>query len=187
MKKRVYIMSWPSWVGKTTVWEIIINSDNLNFEKIITTTTRQPRDDEFYWVHYYFVEEEKFDRLVESWSLIEYAKVHWNYYWSTYEELERILHEWLIPLYIVDHQWALFLKEKLKDDYDVVTVVLLPPNKDELLKRLNKRWTETEETLKIRFQESMEQLEEKDFYDYEIVNDNLEKTVEEFIKITKNS
>ena len=187
MSKKIYIISWPSGVGKTTIWKILVDMDDLLFEKVITTTTRCPREGESYGVHYYFVEKEKFSRLIEQNRMIEYAIVHGNYYWSSYEELDRILDIWKIPLYIVDPQWAKFLKDKLIKDYDVSTIFLMPPSEDELVKRLNNRWTETQESFDLRLKESLDQIKDKDFYDYTIINDDIDKTIDEFISIIKPS
>ena len=187
MSNRVFIISWPSGVWKTTIWKLLVDMDTLNFEKIVTTTTRQPREWESYWLHYYFVDSDRFHRLIEQWRMIEYAFVHWNYYWSTYEELERIISDWKIPLYIVDHQWAVFLKDKLTSDYKVETILLYPPSELELRKRLKERWSEDDTSFKVRFEESMEQLKHKDFYDHIIVNDIIEETIDKFIELISNA
>ncbi len=183
MKKEVFIMSGPSWVGKTTVWDAITSSFDMNFEKIITTTTRKPRVGENSWIHYYFADQKDFFELIESNELIEYAFVHWNYYWSTYTELKRIINNQKIPLYIIDLQWAIQLKKILNKDYDVTTVFLMPPSEQELVNRLQKRWTEQESVVQKRLKESLKQMEYSNMYDCIIVNDNLENTIEEFKKI----
>jgi len=90
----------------------------------------------------------------------------------------------VIPLYIVDPQWVKFLKNKLWWIYDVKTIFILPPSEDELKNRLLKRWENpNSESFKIRINESLIWLEEKDNYDYQIINDNLEKAVEKFREI----
>ncbi|MBS8121691.1 guanylate kinase [Candidatus Vampirococcus lugosii] len=184
--KKIFIISGPSGVGKTTIGNYVIDADDLDFEKIITTTTREPRADEFYGIHYYFVDDEKFKRQIEAGKFIEYALVHGKYYGSTYEELDRIFSDGKIPFYIVDHQGAVFLKEKLSKEYIVKLILLVPPNEDELINRLKQRGTESEEEIKIRLQDSKKQLQYKDVYDYQIVNNDLEDAIEKFIKIINN-
>ena len=114
--QKIFILSWPSWVGKTTVRENFKQTyTNTNIEKIITTTTRTKRDYEIDWKDYYFVCTKEFKILINEKKLIEYAKVHKNFYGSTYIELERILKKWKIPLYIVDPQWVKSLKKTLDE------------------------------------------------------------------------
>ncbi len=186
MQSKVYILSWPSGVGKTTVWDILLKENDLGLKKIITTTTRNKREWEIDWLDYYFLNKENFQKKIEDDEFIEYAIVHDNYYWSTYDELDNILRNNFIALYIVDPQWAIFLKEKLKNKYDIITFFLLPPSEEDLKQRLLDRWTETEESFNIRFDESLEQMKQKNNYDFCIVNSDLKKTIEDFKKIIIN-
>ena len=183
--KKVFILSWPSWVGKTTIYEEYMKNNGVEkIQKIITTTTRSKRDYETHWKDYYFVSIKEFQKLIDNGKLIEYAKVHWNFYGSTYDELEKIISNWKIPLYIVDPQWVKYLSKVLWEKYDVKTIFILPPSKEELKKRLIKRWeTQNSKSFQTRVNESLKWLEEKDDYDYHIVNDDLKKAVEEFSKI----
>ena len=181
--KKVFILTWPSWVGKTTLWEQL-KSKVPNIEKVITTTTRKKRNYEEHWKDYYFVTIDEFTKLIKEGKLIEYAEVHNNFYGSTYDELERILSLWKTPLYIVDPQGVKFLKTKLSWLYDVKTIFILPPSENELKKRLLKRGEdENSESFKVRLNESLIWLSEKDNYDYQIVNDDLEKAVNKLRKI----
>ncbi len=183
--KKIIILSGPSWVGKTTIWQKFKEKyPNFPIEKIITTTTRNPRPNEIDWKDYYFVSLDKFKDLIQNHQLIEYAEVHNNFYGSTYDELERILNSGKSALYIVDPQWVKFLKSKLSSLYDVKTIFILPPSIEELKNRLLKRWEDpNSESYKIRVNESLVWLAEKDDYDFQIVNDNLDKAVEEFKNI----
>jgi len=191
----VFILSWPSGVGKTTLWEAIkLEADSLKIEKVITTTTRNPRPWEINWKDYWFVSVEEFEKMIEEWRMIEWAQVHGNFYGSTYNELERIIKKWNRPLYIVDPQWVISLKKTLsssnflKSSYNVSfqikTIFVVPPSEEELKRRLLKRWEDpNSESFRIRLQESLNWLKMKDIFDYVIVNDNLEKAVEEFKNI----
>ena len=188
----VFILSWPSWAWKTTLWEAIKpEADKLKIEKIITTTTRSPRPWEVNWRDYRFVSIKEFEKLIEQWKMIEWAQVHWNFYWSTYDELERILNKWYIPLYIVDPQGVVSLRKTLSSakssekliwySFQIKTIFVVPPSIDELKKRLLKRWENpNSDAFKLRLQESINWLNMKELFDYIIVNDDLEKAVEEF-------
>ena len=183
----VFILSWPSGVGKTTLWEAIkLEADDLRIEKVITTTTRQPRLWEVNWKDYWFVSVEEFEKMIETWKMIEWAQVHGNFYWSTFNELERIIQSWKRPLYIVDPQWVVSLKKVLTERYwyNVKTIFVIPPSEEELKRRLLKRGEDPDsESFKIRLQESLNWLKMKDLFDYIIVNDNLEEAVRELKNI----
>ncbi len=185
---KIFILSGPSGVWKTTIREEFKRKyPNSNIEKIITTTTRPKRDYEIDWKDYYFVSLNDFENLIKNNKLIEYAEVHNNFYGSTYDELNRILNSWKNALYIVDPQGVKFLKQILGDKYEVKTIFILPPSEEELKKRLITRWEDpNSENFKVRLNESLLWLAEKDFYDYNIVNEDIQKAVEEFRKIVES-
>ena len=183
--KKIFILSWPSGVWKTTIYEEFNKKySNSKLKKIITTTTREKRDYEEDWKDYYFIDFDTFSKKIRKWDFIEYAEVHDNFYGSTFEELEKIINSWNYPFYIVDPQWVKFLKSKLSWLYDVKTIFILPPSVEELKKRLLWRWEdENSKDFKLRVNESLIWLEEKDKYDFNIVNNDLEQAVEEFKNI----
>lgn len=181
--KKVFIFSGPAGVGKTTIWHAIENQLS-NIEKVVTTTSRHIRDGEIDGIHYHFISREAFTGKIESWDLIEYAIVHTNYYGSTYSELHRIIDNGKSPIYIIEPQGMVHLKPLLeKEGYKVVTIFLLPPSIEELKKRLHGRGTETPEQYEIRLATAMTELEQQEFYDIRIVNDDLETTKEELVAI----
>ena len=100
----VFILSGPSGVGKTTVWDEIRSQHADRVEKIVTTTTRAPRPGETHGVHYYFLSKSEFEAKIIAGEMIEYALVHGNYYGSSSDELERIVSHGKSPVYIVDPQ-----------------------------------------------------------------------------------
>jgi len=183
--KVVIIMSWPSGAWKTTLWENIKNDEELNIDKVITTTTRKPRQWEKNGVDYWFVDVEEFKKKIKNWQMIEWAQVHWNFYWSTYDELERILNSWKIPFYIVDPQWVETLSDVLSEKwFNVVTIFVVPPSEEELRKRLLKRWEDPDsEEFKLRLKESLNWLKLKDIFDYVIINDDLKEAVKKLKNI----
>lgn len=183
----IVILSWPSWVWKTTIWYKLISNHPNFFEKIVTTTSRSIRDWEKNWIDYYFISKNQFEKKIEQGDLIEYAQVHGNYYGSTYSELHRILEAWKIPMYIVDPQWAIYLKNSLSNDFLVTSFFILPPSIDELSNRVTNRWTESEEQIKIRMENANYELQTKNKFDYNIVNDDFDKAIEDFEKIFKNN
>lgn len=103
MSKKIFILSGPAGVGKTTIWENI--AEKLpNIARIVTTTTRQIRDGETNGVHYHFISRDEFEAKISAGDLIEYAVVHTNLYGSTFSELERIISLDKSPIYIIEPQ-----------------------------------------------------------------------------------
>ncbi len=182
-KNTVFILSGPAGAGKTTIWHAIEN-EATHIEKVITTTSRLIREWEKDGVHYHFLTKGEFEAQIHTGNLIEYAIVHTNYYGSTYSELERIINNNKSPIYIIEPQWMVHLKPLLEDKwYTVVTIFLLPPSLDELKKRLHGRGTETPEQFEIRLATALTELEQQDFYDIQIVNDDLKKAKKELLTI----
>lgn len=178
--KKIFILSGPAWAGKNTVWDRISQSCNDIVEESISVTTRPIRAGEVDGKHYHFISEEEFKRKIEAQDLIEYAVTHTYYYWSTYSELDRISKSGKSPIYIIDVKWMKNLKSLLeKKWYTVVTIFLLPPSIEEMKHRLRNRGTESEEQFQIRLATAMTEFEQQDFYDIRIVNDDLDKTVQE--------
>ena len=177
----IFILSGPAWAGKTTIWHAI-EHDAQHVEKVITTTTRSIREWEIDGEHYHFISKEEFEKKIHHGDLIEYAIVHTNYYGSTSTELERILQQNKSPIYIIEPQGMIHLKPLLEDrGYTVVTIFLLPPSIDELKKRLHARGTETPEQFEIRLATALTELEQQDFYDIKIVNNELEQAKKELL------
>ena len=180
----VFILSGPSGVGKTTVWEEIREKHAESVERIVTTTTRGVRPGESDGIHYYFLSKGDFEAKILDGRMIEYALVHGNYYGSSADELERIVSHGKNPVYIVDPQGMAHLKpELMRRGYRVSTIFLLPPSIEELKSRLSGRGTETEEALNLRLANAMVEMEEQDFYDHKIVNDNLGNALEKVAKV----
>lgn len=183
MNNTIFILSWPAGVGKTTIWQNI-ESKVPHIAKIITTTTRAIRNNEVNGIDYHFLSKKEFEEKITQWDLIEYAVVHTNLYGSTYSELERIISLDKSPIYIIEPQGMIHIKPLLEARwYKVITIFMLPPSIDELKSRLSGRGTETEEQFNLRLAKAMLELEQQDLYDIKIINNILEDTENELIKI----
>ncbi len=179
----IYILSGPAGAGKTTLWNAV-ESEATHIKKVVTSTSRAAREGEIDGIHYHFLTKPEFESRIHTNDLIEYAIVHTNYYGSTYSELERILQEDRSPIYIIEPQGMIHLKPLLeKQGYRVVTIFLLPPSLEVLKQRLMGRWTETAEQFEIRLATALTELEQQDFYDIKITNDDLDIAREELLTI----
>ena len=132
------VLSSPSGAGKTTLVNLLSKMEN--FEISISHTTRQPRPNEVPDKDYYFVTEEKFKRLIKNEEFLEYAKVFNNFYGTTRTPVINKLNKGTNVLFDIDWQGADQIKNK-KLDYKLITLFILPPNKDELFDRLSNRDT----------------------------------------------
>ncbi len=173
------VLSGPSGSGKGTVSQALMEK---NDEVVFSTsvTTRRPRPGEVNGENYFFVDLDEFESMVENEKLLEYAFVHTNYYGTPKDFVMEEIEKGEIVLIEIDVQGALQIKKNYKD---AVFIFLLPPNMDELKNRLTKRGTETEEEINIRFENAFKEMDFVGEYDYFVVNDIVEQTVEEIENI----
>tara|TARA_A100001234_G_scaffold166548_1_gene147720 strand:+ start:255 stop:887 length:633 start_codon:yes stop_codon:yes gene_type:complete len=166
------ILSSPSGAGKTTLVKLL--SKQNNFEISISHTTRKPRPDEIENKDYYFVNDDKFKKLINEKEFLEYAKVFKNFYGTTKTPVIENLSKGKNVLFDIDWQGANQIRNQ-KLNYKLITFFILPPSKEILFERLSNRDMKD----KLIVEERMNQFE-KDVlhwvdYDYVVVNDNLEK------------
>ena len=166
------ILSSPSGAGKTTLVSLL--SQEPNFKVSISHTTRQPRQNEIPDKDYYFVNEKKFERLINNEEFLEYAKVFNNLYGTTRTPVIDNLNKGKNVLFDIDWQGADQIKNK-KLDYKLITFFILPPSKKILFDRLSNRDMKD----KLIAEERMQQFERDVLhwinYDYVVINDDLEK------------
>ena len=166
------VLSSPSGAGKTTLVKMLSKIDN--YEISISHTTRQPRPNEINNQDYYFVKEDKFNRLINNQEFLEYAKVFSNFYGTTRTPVIDKLNKGKNILFDIDWQGADQIKNK-KMDYKLITFFILPPSKEVLFERLSNRDMKD----KLIVEERMKQFDRDVLhwinYDYVVINDNLEK------------
>ena len=135
-KGGIFILSSPSGAGKTTLVKKI--SRNKNFSISISHTTRKPRPNEKNGRDYYFVSKNYFRKLIKRNEFLEHAKVFENYYGSSKKKVIEKLKVGKNVIFDIDWQGTRQIRnQKLK--YKLITIFILPPSKNELLKRLIKR------------------------------------------------
>lgn len=177
----IIVISGPSGVGKGTVIKELLNLDK-RLVRVITCTTRKPRTGEINGKDYYFLSPEEFFRKVKTKELVEFAFVHGNYYGTPKKGLEQGLKNNLDVILQIDVQGA----KTIKNNYpDALLIFLLPPSMKVLEERLSGRGTETEEEKENRLKRAQEEIDERVFYDYIVVNDDLKATVREIYEIIK--
>ncbi len=175
------VVSAPSGTGKTTIIQEVIR-DFGAMEFVISTTTRKRRSTETADKFYYFVEEEEFKKGIEAVEFIEWALVHENYYGITQKEIDRIQNTGKIPIFDVDVQGARTLRGKLGN---AVFVYIVPPSLEVLLERLRGRGTDSEEQIRIRMKNAVDELKCYHYYDYIIINDTIPEACDCFRSILR--
>ncbi len=180
------VFSAPSGGGKTTICKKIARTtpEKLGFEAwySISCTTRPPRGGEVDGKDYIFLTKEEFRNWIENSRLLEYEEVYGELYGTPIEPIEENLRASKVVLLDLDVKGAINLKKKRGD---VCLIFILPPSPQTLLDRLKKRGDLNDKALKIRLSEIKKEIESAIFYDFVVVNDDLEETVKECIQIIK--
>jgi guanylate kinase len=174
-----FVVSAPSGTGKTTICRALVARDPL-LEFSVSHTTRPKRSGEQEGVHYHFVGSAEFRRLVGEGAFVEYAVYAGNLYGTSFASLDAPLARGRDLLLEVDVQGALQLRERRKD---ARLVFLLPPSLDELERRLRSRGTDAPEIVERRLALVRRELEALRAFDYAVVNEEVERTVDALAEI----
>jgi guanylate kinase len=171
----VYIISAPSGSGKSTlVNELLKLVPDLDFS--ISYTTRAPRGSEQNGKQYHFVSREEFEQMVRADEFLEHASLYGRDYYGTarrfLREAEQKGHDLLLD---IDVQGAAQIKQKLPD---AVSIFVLPPDRKTLEWRLRKRGEDSDEVIERRLDAARREIENYDKYDYILINDDLEESIE---------
>lgn len=173
-KPLVFIISAPSGSGKSTLTnEILKLVPNLVFS--ISYTTRFPRGSEQNGKQYHFVSMEEFERMVREGELLEHANVHGNCYGTGRRFLREAGKSGDDLLLDIDVQGAAQIKKNLTD---AISIFVLPPDRKTLEWRLRNRSEDREDVIRRRLEDAKREIEEYDKYDYVLINDQLEKSIE---------
>jgi guanylate kinase len=170
------IISSPSGAGKTTLTHRLLQEFS-EFRFSVSHTTRQPRANEVNGQDYYFVDEEAFRDIVGENGFAEWAEVHGNLYGTSVTEIDLARAAGKIGvLFDVDYQGARQIKEKFPH---AIGVFILPPSMEELRRRLDGRGSDDAESRRCRFENAREEIGHYPFFDYMIVNDELQRALTE--------
>ena len=178
-KGRLIVVSGPSGAGKSTVvFKAINGRDKMCFSTSVTS--RKPRPGEVDGREYFFIDAARFEQMVQNDELLEHAVYVGNYYGTPRKFVEDKLSAGESVFLDIEVQGARQVKEKMPD---AIMIFLIPPSLGELKKRLESRGTETEETIKGRLARAREEYAEADFYDYVVVNDDIDSAANELLSI----
>lgn len=177
MKKEplLFIVSAPSGAGKTSLCkEVVTRVPNLHFS--ISYTTRPPRPNEINGVDYQFVSPETFHRMIEEGQLVEWAEIYGNFYGTSKTSVDEHRSKGEDIVFDIDPVGARSIKNAYKDS---VTIFVLPPSLEELKERLIQRGTDDASVIKKRLDKARDEMEQSNWYQYRIVNDNFTSAVKQ--------
>ena len=172
------IVSSPSGAGKTTLTTALRERiSDIHFS--VSHTTRKPRSNEANGREYHFVERPRFEDLIRAGEFLEWASVHDNLYGTSRGEIDRAQGARGL-LFDVDHQGARQIKSRRPN---AVGVFILPPSMPELERRLHGRASEDEATIFKRFTVASGEIQHYGLFDYVLVNDEIERSIERLVAI----
>ena len=182
------ILAAPSGTGKSTICrELIKNNKNWNFS--VSVTTRNPRDGEIDGKDYKFISNSEFEHFVKFGDFIEWEIVHGNKYGTLWSTIDDALDSKKVLILDIDVKGAMSIKEEYADQ--TVLIFIEPPGlnineqKETLNERLVKRGNEQELAIKHRLKRFETEMEFKEKFDYDFVNEKLDKTIDKVEKLIK--
>ena len=166
------VLSSPSGAGKTTLSRRLLQVDP-SVALSISVTTRTKRSGEIDGRDYHFIDKPRFEEMVQSGDLLEWAEVFGNLYGTLRNPVEKALAAGRDILFDIDWQGTQQLREKVRGD--MASIFVLPPSIAELERRLRERAQDDEPVIKTRMAKAADELSHWAEYDYVVINDQIER------------
>jgi len=184
MSGSLVVLSGPSGCGKSSlINEILKEEKEVYFS--ISTTTRAIRDGEKEGVNYFYVSKDEFKKGIEEGDFLEWAEVHGNYYGTSIKPVREALKDGKLVIFDIDVQGHEIVKQKFP--LLITSVFITTPTIKELEKRLLHRGTDTKETIEKRLINAKEEIKRADEYEFFLINDDFQQTLNELKSIIKVS
>lgn len=179
MKGNLFIVSSPSGAGKSSLISALLEKHN-DMKVSVSHTTRAPRPGEENAVHYHFTDVDNFKQLIDQGQMYEWAEVFGNYYGTSKAAIQNQLEQGIDVFLDIDWQGA---QQVRKLDDQVKTIFILPPSREELESRLNKRGQDSAEVIANRMAQAQSEMSHYDEYDFVLINDDFDQTLQAFEQI----
>lgn len=182
IKSLLIVLSSPSGGGKTTICKALA-ARHPELKISISATTRRPRKSEVNGTDYYFISEKEFFERVKKQEFIEFENVHGYYYGTLKAEVEKLLKDGYSVLFDIDVNGALKIKKIFPQ---AILIFIRPPSLEELKRRLQNRKTDNPQEIEKRLKRLPEEYDKAKQFDYDVINDNLEETIQKIYQIINN-
>lgn len=180
MKKgNLFVVSSPSGAGKSSLIGALLEK-HQDMKVSVSHTTRAPRPGEEDGTHYHFSSVDNFKQLIEQNEFYEWAEVFGNYYGTSKSAIQSQLDQGIDVFLDIDWQGAQQMRKLVPE---IITLFILPPSKSELENRLNKRGQDSADVIANRMAEAQSEMSHYDEYDFVMINDDFEQTLQQFEQI----
>ena len=169
---KLFVLAGPSGVGKGTIVRELVSRDPEGLSLSVSVTTRAPRPGEVDGVDYFFVDDDAFDRMIRAGELLEWAEIVGHRSGTPRGFVEDRMAAGRDVVLEIDVVGASQVRERVPGS---VLIFVDPPSMEELERRLRGRGTETEERIRLRLETADWELEQREWFDHVIVNDDLER------------
>jgi guanylate kinase len=179
----LFVVSAPSGAGKTTLCDALRQTPDFVYS--VSCTTRAPRAGEIEGEDYHFISQKEFLQRVAANEFLEHASVHGKYYGTLLEPVVSNLKKGVDVLIDIDTQGAAAIRQ-YNDSFvrqSLADVFIMPPDLEELRRRLTKRGTETETQIEVRLQTAAREMELWRDYRYTIISRSMEEDLQKFRQI----
>jgi len=167
---RLFILSAPSGAGKTTLIKRVLGRlGQLSYS--VSHTTRVPREGEVDGRDYFFIGKDQFRDLIDKGQMLEWARVHDNFYGTSASFVAGELAAGKSILLDIDVQGG---RQIMDSDLKPVSIFIMPPSIEVLEQRLRDRGTDRPEVIQTRMDNAGDEMEQRFHYDHVVVNDDLE-------------
>jgi len=189
MNSIALVISGPAGVGKTTLCDRLLSDFETQLTRVITVTTRHPREGEADGKDYLFITKLEFEDLIEVDAFIEYAQIHDNYYGSLKKTFLELFQKDQDVLLNIDVQGTTSLKN-LESSYPflknrVISVFVMPKSLNELRDRLKTRNLDTTEEIEKRLTTAANEIKSNGIFDYTIESSTKDKDYKRLVEIYK--
>jgi len=177
----LYVIAAPSGGGKTSLIGALLERDE-RIALSVSHTTRPPRPGEIDGLHYHFVDEKTFQRLIDEGAFLEYATVYGQHYGTGRAAITRQLREGFDVMLDIDWQGARQVKRAFPS---CCSIFVLPPSLNELKNRLRNRGQDSEEVIERRMQQARSEIAHCREFDFLIINDDFAAALEDLHSIVR--
>ncbi len=179
---QLIVISAPSGAGKGTIIRELIKNDPKNRWLSVSATSRLPREGDKEGETYYFITKEEFEKRINDGYFLEYTNYAGNYYGTPKEYIKDKINKGFDVILEIEIEGATNIKKLIPE---AIFIFIMPPSLKELVRRLKKRGTETNEKIMRRFNVAYKEVNEVAKYNYVVVNDKLEEAVEKVESILR--